>query len=354
MKTTSREALLHFFGKLLMVAVLAGGQTIKAEAAEADSLANMSAGAAEVLNSVDEMTEAELTDFAQEYEKKYSLVMANVSDSMNIRQEPHTGAEIVGLLYTGCGATILERGDGWTKIQSGNLVGWAHNDYLLFAEEALELSEEVGVYNAIVQATGLNIRKEPSTDAGILDQADSGAVYETIAEHTTDEWVAISYGGETGYLSADYVTMDLTVGYGETFVEIAEREKREMQEKQQMIVEQGTSAIGTTEEKLLAALIYLESGNQPYEGQVAVGAVVMNRVKNPAYPNTIAGVIYAPSQFSPAVTGRVEELAVQGVPDSCLQAARAAMNGESPVGGALNFRRAGQHQGQVIADHVFW
>ena len=54
--------------------------------------------------------------------------------------------------------------------------------------------------------------------------------------------------------------------------------------------------------KLLAALIYCEAGNQPYEGQVAVGAVVMNRVRSGSYPNTISEVIYQSGQFGPAMT----------------------------------------------------
>ena len=87
---------------------------------------------------------------------------------------------------------------------------------------------------------------------------------------------------------------------------------------------------------------------------MAVGAVVMNRVNSGAYPNTIAGVIYASGQFTPTKSGRVEKLAVEGVNDSCLQAARAAMAGESPVGGAMHFRRAGNREGLIIADHVFW
>ena len=57
------------------------------------------------------------------------------------------------------------------------------------------------------------------------------------------------------------------------------------------------------EQELLAALIYCEAGNQPYEGQVAVGAVVMNRVRSGSYPNTISEVIYQSGQFGPAMTG---------------------------------------------------
>ena len=300
------------------------------------------------------MTEEELVQLAEEYEEKYSLVMADVRESMNVREEPSVDSAKVGLLYADCGGTILERGNGWTKIQSGNLVGWANNEYLLFEEEAIELSQEVGVYQVTVHATGLNIRKEPTTESEIWDQVKEGDVYDAVEEHTTDEWVAIEYGGALGYISSEYVTTEFVIDHGETLEEIEERERQERKQWQQRIVQQGTSVIGTTDDMLLAALIYMEAGNQPYEGQVAVGAVVMNRVKSPAYPNTIAGVIYASGQFAPAVTGRIEELAVKGVKESCVQAARAAMNGESPVGGAMHFRRAGRHEGQVIGDHVFW
>ncbi len=357
MKTKGREILLRFAVLLLMVVVAAGTKTTKAEAAEVgeeETLASLGIGAAEVLDVVDEMTEEELVQFAEEYEEKYSLVMADVKESMNIREEPTVDSAKVGLLYADCGGTILERGDGWTKIQSGNLIGWANNDYLLFEEEAIQMSEEVGVLKVTVHASGLNVRKEPGTDSGIWTQAREGDVYEAVEEETTEEWVAIEYGGALGFISAEYVTTEFVIDHGETFDEIEERERRERKERQKVIVEEGTSVIGTTDDMLLAALIYMEAGNQPYEGQVAVGAVVMNRVKSPAYPNSIAGVIYASGQFTPAVTGRIEELAVSGVKESCIQAARAAMNGESPVGGALHFRRAGRHEGHVIGDHVFW
>lgn len=62
------------------------------------------------------------------------------------------------------------------------------------------------------------------------------------------------------------------------------------------------------EQELLAALIYCEAGNQPYEGQVAVGAVVMNRVRSGSYPNTISEVIYQSGQFGPAMTGWLDSV----------------------------------------------
>ena len=68
----------------------------------------------------------------------------------------------------------------------------------------------------------------------------------------------------------------------------------------QAAAEAQAASVAASEQELLAALIYCEAGNQPYEGQVAVGAVVMNRVKSGVYPNTITDVIYQSGQFGPA------------------------------------------------------
>lgn len=87
---------------------------------------------------------------------------------------------------------------------------------------------------------------------------------------------------------------------------------------------------------------------------VGVGAVVMNRVKSGAYPNTIHAVIYASGQFTPAMTGKVARVYEGTVPDLCMQAAQAALNGETTVGDATHFRRAGRREGFVLGDHVFW
>lgn len=338
--------------------------TEDAYTAEISENPNLNAGAAKVIDSIDEMSMDEVTQLAALNEEKaeeeprlkeeYTIVMAKVNESMNIREQPDAGSAKVGLLYADCGGTILETGDGWTKIQSGNLVGWAKNDYLVFGEEACKLMQEVGIYEATVKVSGLRMRKEPNTESGVWTMVKEGDVFQAVKEHTTEDWIAVEYGGALGYLSAEYIAMEYTVDHGETLEEIKEREARERREYQKQIVSEGTSFIGTTDEMLLAALIQCEAGNQPYEGQVAVGAVVINRVNSGAYPNTIAGVIYASGQFTPTKTDKVETLAVSGVKDSCLQAARAAMNGETTVGGATHFRRAGNHDGIVIGDHVFW
>ena len=106
---------------------------------------------------------------------------------------------------------------------------------------------------------------------------------------------------------------------------------------------------------LLACLIYCEAGNQPYTGQVAVGAVVINRVRSAAYPNTVSGVIYQPRQFTPAGSGRLATRLSLGATSACYQAADEAMSGATPVGNCLYFRTViPEINGTIIGDHVFY
>ena len=106
------------------------------------------------------------------------------------------------------------------------------------------------------------------------------------------------------------------------------------------------------ETELLAALIYCEAGNQPYEGQVAVGAVVMNRVYSGAYPNSISEVIYQSGQFGPAMTGWLDSVLYSGgYTSSAYQAAQDAIAGANPVGGCLSFGNG--NWGIQIGDHFF-
>lgn len=106
---------------------------------------------------------------------------------------------------------------------------------------------------------------------------------------------------------------------------------------------------------LLACIIYCEAGNQPYTGQVAVGAVVVNRLRSAAYPNTVSGVIYQKGQFSPVASGRLATRLALGAPSICYQAADEAMSGATPVGNCLYFRTViPQINGMIIGDHVFY
>ena len=107
---------------------------------------------------------------------------------------------------------------------------------------------------------------------------------------------------------------------------------------------------------LLANLIYCEAGSEPYEGKVAVGAVVINRVLSSVYPDTVVGVIYQNKQFSPVASGRLAlALAEDKATAACYQAADEAMKGYSNVGNCVYFRTPIPGlSGINIGGHVFY
>ncbi|RNC28910.1 MAG: Spore cortex-lytic enzyme [Candidatus Dichloromethanomonas elyunquensis] len=91
--------------------------------------------------------------------------------------------------------------------------------------------------------------------------------------------------------------------------------------------------IKNTDVQLLAHCIYAEGRGEPYLGQVAIGACVMNRIKSSKFPHTIAGVIYQPQAFSAVDDGQIN---IQP-DDGAVKAAREAMNGSDPTGGAIYY-----------------
>ena len=141
-----------------------------------------------------------------------------------------------------------------------------------------------------------------------------------------------------------------------------EEARRKAEEEAKRIAEQKAAEEAARQEalarvheadrELLAALIFCEAGNQPYEGQVAVGAVVMNRVNSGVYPDSISDVIYQSGQFSPAMSGWLDSVrASGGYTDSAMQAAEDALAGSNPVGDCLYFSTGGY--GMQIGDHFF-
>ena len=93
------------------------------------------------------------------------------------------------------------------------------------------------------------------------------------------------------------------------------------------------SAGGNGDVYLLARLISAEARGEPYQGQVAVGAVVLNRMDHPSFPNTLSGVIYQRGAFTCLSDGQFD----QPIADSAYQAARDALNGADPTGGAIYY-----------------
>lgn len=101
------------------------------------------------------------------------------------------------------------------------------------------------------------------------------------------------------------------------------------------VVEAASSSNSTSDVQLIARAINGEARGEPYEGQVAVGAVILNRVKDPNFPNTVAGVIYESGAFTAVSDGQINVPISEG--STVVKAARDAMNGWDPSGGAIYY-----------------
>ncbi|SER74371.1 cell wall hydrolase [Lachnobacterium bovis] len=113
--------------------------------------------------------------------------------------------------------------------------------------------------------------------------------------------------------------------------------------------------VSASEEFLLGAIIQCEAGGEPYEGKLAVGSVILNRVHSPKFPNSLTGVIYQSGQFTPARSGRLAMVLQSGRVDaSCMQAAREVLSGKITINCLYFCMNYGNIRGTVIGKQVFY
>ena len=151
--------------------------------------------------------------------------------------------------------------------------------------------------------------------------------------------------------TVDGVSYDTS--WQETYDDTSSNDTSSYTEETSSSSDTGSSAGSVSDLELLAALIYCEAGNQPYEGQVAVGAVVMNRVRSGSFPNSIYEVINQSGQFTPSYTGVLAAALANGSGSGYTGAASEAMAGSDPTGGCLYFNNH-QGSGLHIGDHWFF
>ena len=298
-------------------------------------------------------------DLDDEYDEWADKVMANVDDYLYIRSETSSDAEAIAKLRKGDVATLVDVFDGWYEVESGNAHGYVSADYCVTGIEAYELAMDVCNTYATTDVAGLRIRGEASEDSKILKVVPQGTKLTVNSDaEAVDGWVAVTSGDATGYVKADYVQVDMVTGEAITLEEEAEA-KVAAEEAARQAKEQAAAAAAANQAvidsasdvALIAAIIQIEAGNEPYEGQVAVGAVVMNRVRSGAYASSVSGVIFARGQFA---TSRMSSVLAKGPKASCVQAAQEAIAGNDPTGGLTHFRRAGSKEGLIIGNHVFY
>ncbi len=336
--------------------------------------------------------------------------IAKIDDTLNIREEASTDSDIVGKLFDGNVGDVLETDGDWVKISSGDVTGYVNSDYILTGKDAETYAADYKKVLGTVTDDTVRVRAEKSTDSDILELVAKDTVLPV--EEQDKDWVQVTLANDvTGYIAADYITVAESYEYAMTIddytamvdaetqktteVALAEEESvyEEASEPEVMSVDESTTEevvteaptteevtteaptteetvteAPTTEETtteapsadpsqyddayLLACLVSMEAGYEPYEGQLAVANVVLNRVKSGSWGNSISSVIYAPNQF-PMATGSVMQGYLQNGPlSTAQQAADDALAGNNNIGSFMSFLNVNYIDTDSLSDYT--
>lgn len=264
---------------------------------------------------------------------------ADVKTYANVRSEASEKADKAGVLPKGAAADVIEQQGEWTKVESGEVEGYVKTELLAFADEAKNLYEGTYGNQGVVTASSLRIRNTPSLDGKQIGSKTKGSTVKILGQE--GDWYQIDNGDNSpAYMNAEYI-------------KIEEATAISVEEYQVQQAASGTVAAGSGELDLLAAIIECEAGGESHTGKVAVGAVIMNRVRSGQFPNSITDVVYQSGQFSPVASGKLSSVVARGARSDCYQAAQDALNGSNPIGGALYFN-SGTGKGQQIGNQHFY
>ena len=314
----------------------------------------------------------------------------DAKDMLDIHAEANTASAVVGQVMEDGHVAILAKYNDWVQIQAGEIAGWVPAENLVETEisneEAVAANEQV-----IAERTGATASEDEFFAEEEVQQDETAALQAEASKAAQNEIEEVQTAEEAARIEAEAQAKAAVEeaarleaeAQAKAAAEEAARLEAEAQAKaaeeaarleaeaqakaaaeeaarleaeaQQAALAAQTAAISTEELKLLANIIYCEAGSESYVGKVAVGNVIMNRVKSASQPNTITEVVYAKGQFSPVRNGSLQRALSSDKADAaCYQAAIEALAGAQPVGGKLFFRRNNGRSGQVIGHHVFY
>ena len=285
----------------------------------------------------------------------------DAKDMLDIHAEANTASAVIGQVMEDGHVAILAKYNDWVQIQAGEIAGWVPAENLVETEisneEAVAANEQV-----IAERTGATAsedeffaEEEVQQDETAALQAEASEAAQNEIEEVQAAEEAARHEAEAQAKAAEEAARLEAEAQAKAAAEEAARIAAEAQQAALAAQAAQTAAISAEELKLLANIIYCEAGSESYVGKVAVGNVIMNRVKSASQPNTITEVVYAKGQFSPVRNGSLQRALSSDKADAaCYQAAIEALAGAQPVGGKLFFRRNNGRSGQVIGHHVFY
>ena len=283
----------------------------------------------------------------------------DAKDMLEIHAEANTASAVIGQVMEDGHVAILAKYNDWVQIQAGEIAGWVPAENLVETEisneEAVAANEQV-----IAERTGATASEDEFFAEEEVQQDETAALQAEASKAAQNEIEEVQAAEEAARIEAEAQAKAAAEEAAQLEAEAqakaaAEEAARLEAEAQQAALAAQTAAISAEELKLLANIIYCEAGSESYVGKVAVGNVIMNRVKSASQPNTITEVVYAKGQFSPVRNGSLQRALSSDKADAaCYQAAIEALAGAQPVGGKLFFRRNNGRSGQVIGHHVFY
>ena len=285
----------------------------------------------------------------------------DAKDMLDIHAEANTASAVIGQVMEDGHVAILAKYNDWVQIQAGEIAGWVPAENLVETEisneEAVAANEQV-----IAERTGATASEDEFFAEEEVQQDETAALQAEASKAAQNEIEEVQAAEEAARIEAEAqakaAAEEAAQLAAEAQAKAAEEAARIAAEAQQAALSAQaaqTAAISEEELKLLANIIYCEAGSESYVGKVAVGNVIMNRVKSASQPNTITEVVYAKGQFSPVRNGSLQRALSSDKADAaCYQAAIEALAGAQPVGGKLFFRRNNGRSGQVIGHHVFY
>ena len=331
----------------------------------------------------------------------------DAKDMLDIHAEANTASAVIGQVMEDGHVAILAKYNDWVQIQAGEIAGWVPAENLVETEisneEAVAANEQV-----IAERTGATASEDEFFAEEEVQQDETAALQAEASKAAQNEIEEVQAAEEAARIEAEAqakaaaeeaarleaeaqakaaeeaarIEAEAQAKAAEEAARLeAEAQAKAAEEAAQLAAEAQakaaaeeaariaaeaqqaalaaqaaqTAAISAEELKLLANIIYCEAGSESYVGKVAVGNVIMNRVKSASQPNTITEVVYAKGQFSPVRNGSLQRALSSDKADAaCYQAAIEALAGAQPVGGKLFFRRNNGRSGQVIGHHVFY
>ena len=329
----------------------------------------------------------------------------DAKDMLDIHAEANTASAVIGQVMEDGHVAILAKYNDWVQIQAGEIAGWVPAENLVETEisneEAVAANEQV-----IAERTGATASEDEFFAEEEVQQDETAALQAEASKAAQNEIEEVQAAEEAARIEAEaqakaaaeeaaqleaeaqakaaaeeaaQLEAEAQAKAAEEAARLEEEEQAKAAEEaarieaeaqakaaaeeaarleaeaQQAALAAQTAAISAEELKLLANIIYCEAGSESYVGKVAVGNVIMNRVKSASQPNTITEVVYAKGQFSPVRNGSLQRALSSDKADAaCYQAAIEALAGAQPVGGKLFFRRNNGRSGQVIGHHVFY